>query len=60
MKLIRKQKGWTQSFVAEKIGLTITSVSDIENCKAKPSYEVLCKLEDLFEMDHRRLFSIHK
>lgn len=56
MKNMRIQKGWTQAYVAKYIGLTITHVSDIENGKSKPSYTVLCKLEDLFESSHRELF----
>lgn len=56
MKSMRIQKGWTQAYVAERTGLTITHISDIENRKSKPSYTVLCKLEDLFESSHRELF----
>lgn len=56
MKAERIKRGWTQKFVAENIQLTVTSVSDIENGKAKPSYKALCKLEDLFELTHRELF----
>lgn len=56
MKAERIKRGWTQKFIAEKVHLTVTSISDIENGKAKPSYKVLCELEDLFEMSHRELF----
>ncbi len=58
MKAERLKRGWTQKFVAEKVELTVTSISDIENNKAKPSYKVLCELEDLFELSHRELFSV--
>jgi len=56
MKEERIKRGWTQKKVADVVGLTTTAVSDIENGKAKPSYKVLCALEDLFELTHRELF----
>ena len=60
MKKERIGKGWTQKQLAEKTGLTPTAISDIENGKAKPSYKVLCMLEDLFGLTHRELFSLPK
>lgn len=56
MRSERLRRKWTQSFVAQIVGVTVTSISDIENGKAKPSYRVLCALEELFEMSHRDLF----
>ena len=56
MKKERIERGWTQKHVAETVHLTVTAISDIENGKAKPSYKVLCELEDLFELTHRDLF----
>ena len=53
----RIQRGWTQKYVAEKIGLTKTAVCDMETGKQKPSYTVLVKLEDLFKLNHRALFA---
>lgn len=50
--------GWAQSYVAKKIGLTRTAVHDIENGKQLPSYKVLVKLEDLFNLNHRELFKL--
>ena len=62
MKLIirqeREARGWTQEYVAQQIGLTKTSVHDIETGKQKPSYNVLVKLEDLFQRNHRQLFAV--
>ena len=52
----RIKRGWTQKKVADLLQLTTTAISDIENGKAKPSYKVLCELEDLFDMTHRELF----
>jgi DNA-binding XRE family transcriptional regulator len=47
----RKNRNWTQDFVAENIGLTRTAVHDIETGKQKPSYTVLLRLCKLFEVD---------
>lgn len=50
-------RGWTQSFVAEKIGTTKATVQMLETGQRKPSYDVLVKLLDLFEYnDPRKLF----
>ena len=42
---IRKSNGYTQEKIAEKIGVTVRYISDIEQDRAKPSYEVLVKIE---------------
>lgn len=47
---------WTQVYVAEKVGLTKAAIHDVETGRRKPSYEVLVKLEDLFNLSHRELF----
>jgi len=60
MLVIRKERlerAWTQKIVANYIGLTTTAVSDIENGKQRPSYSILCKIETLFGMSHKELFS---
>ncbi len=53
----RINRGWTQEYVALKIGLTKTAVHDIETGKQLPSYKVLVKLENLFGLTHRELFA---
>ncbi len=52
----RKAKGWTQEYVAAKIGISSEAVSMLETAQRKPSYDILVKLEDLFQMTHRELF----
>lgn len=52
----RIQRGWTQNYVAEKTGLSLTAIQKIETGQRKPSYDVLVKLEDLFGLTHRQLF----
>lgn len=51
----RINRNWTQSFVAEKIDTTKQTVQYLETGKIKPSYEVLVKLENLFNLSHRDL-----
>ena len=53
----RAARGWTQEFVAKQIGVTPELISMMENGQRRPSYEVLLKLEDLFQMNHRDLFA---
>lgn len=54
----RIKKGWTQQYVAERVGITAEAVQMIETNQRKPSYEVLIKLEDLFKKSHRKLFAV--
>ncbi len=60
MKLVLREerliRGWTQEYVAKKCGVSYQTVCDWENNRRKPSYDVLVKLEDLFELTHRQLF----
>ena len=53
----RIQRGWTQGFIGERVGLTKTAIHDIETGKQKPSYNVLVKLENLFGLSHRYLLA---
>jgi len=53
----RINKGWTLGHVADYVGITCQSVSAIEKGLTKPSYEVLCKLGQLFNLSHQELFA---
>lgn len=57
LKQIRKCNGYTQEKLAEKIEVSVRYVSDIEQDKAKPSYEVLIKICNLFEITLDQIFS---
>lgn len=52
----RIKRNWTLGYVSKVVGVTVSTVHDIETGRSKPSYEVLVKLENLFKMPHRRLF----
>ena len=51
----RINRHWTQTFVAEKINTTKQAVQYLETGKIKPSYKVLVKFENLFNLSHRDL-----
>lgn len=52
----RIKRGWTEREVAERLGITKGALHNIETGHRKPSYDVLVKLENLFHMNHRKLF----
>lgn len=54
----RKQREWTLEFVSKKVGTSKQTIQRIEMLKRKPSYDVLVKLEELFNKPHIELFSI--
>lgn len=54
----RISRGWTRKYVAKQVGLTSDAICLIETGRRKPSYKVLVKLEDLFQLGHRELFRI--
>lgn len=47
----RESKGWSQLFVAEKIGITNTVLSNYERDYRDPDTETLTKLADLYDVD---------
>lgn len=49
IKRLRKQKGWSQTELAEKIGSHLSHVNRIETGKYKPSVDVLVKIADVFD-----------
>lgn len=55
MRQERVSRGWSREYVAEQTGVTAEAIRLIENGERNPSYPVLVKLEDLFQMSHREL-----
>lgn len=53
----RIQRGWTAKYVGEQTGISAEAIRLIETDQRKPSYAVLVKLENLFEMTHLELFA---
>lgn len=52
----RIKRGWSCEYVAGKSGLTAEAIRLIETGERNPSYPVFVKLEDLFNLNHRKLF----
>ena len=48
VKKLRKARGWTQTELGEKIGVSKNSISAWEQGKSEPKGESLSKLADLF------------
>lgn len=57
MRQERISRRWTQEFVSSQLGISSEAVSMLETGQRKPSYEVLVKLENLFQMPHRKLLA---
>ena len=54
---IRKSNGYTQEKLAEEIEVSVRYISDIEQDKSKPSYEVLIKICNVFQISLDQFFS---
>lgn len=54
---IRRSNGYTQERLAEKIEVSVRYVSDIEQDRANPSYEVLIRFCNLFKVSMDQIFS---
>ena len=53
---IRKSNGDTQEKLAEKIEVSVRYVSDIEQDRANPSYEILIKFCNLYKIGMNQIF----
>lgn len=47
---LRKERGWSQSELGERVGVHIAHLSRLENGKSQPSVELLQKLARVFEV----------
>lgn len=50
IKALRESNNYTQSFVAEKLGIRQSSYNKYESGKARPEYENLVKLSRLYDV----------
>lgn len=50
LKYERLRKGWTQQELADKVGVTKSTIHRIETQQRKPSYDVLISLRTLFDL----------
>lgn len=52
----RKKKGFTQKYMAEKLNITISFYSQIENKKKRLYYDTAIQIADIFNMHPDQLF----
>lgn len=57
LQTIRKSNGYTQERLAESIEVSVRYISDIEQDRAKPSYEILIRICNLFQITLDQIFS---
>jgi transcriptional regulator with XRE-family HTH domain len=50
VKRIRKERGWSQAELADKIGAHLNHVSKIENSKYMPSFDTVQKLAEVLQV----------
>ena len=55
LKQIRLENKWTQQYVADKIGITKSAYSNIENQNRSPSLKVAIQLQNLFGLSSEKL-----
>ena len=56
LKKLRKKKGITQKQIAEKLDITVSFYSQIENKKKKLYYDTAIKIADIFNMHPDDIF----
>ena len=57
LKMIRKSNGYTQEKLAESIDVSVRYISDIEQDRSMPSYEVLIRICNIFKISLDQVFS---
>ena len=50
LRRLRTERGFTQSGLAEKLGVSKQNISDWENGKSETSFEILTKIAKLFDV----------
>lgn len=56
----RKENGYTQKEIAEKLGIAQSNVSDWENDVSRPEYENLTKLASVYGVTVGELLGVEK
>ena len=55
LKQNRLENKWTQQYVADKIGITKSAYSNIDNQNRSPSLKVAIQLQNLFSLSIEKL-----
>ncbi len=56
IKSLRDAKGWTQEYLAEKMGISTQYLSGIERGKENPTFDMLMKFSDALKVEMWELF----
>lgn len=56
MKALRRERGWSQSELAERVGVSRNSIISIENGRFDPSLPLAFDLADAFGMKIEEIF----
>lgn len=56
LKQLRKEKGYTIYDMANKLGITGSYYSQLENKKKRLFYDMACKISDIFNMKPDSIF----
>jgi putative transcriptional regulator len=56
LKDLRIERGWTQSEIAQKLGISRQSVHAIESGKSDPSLALAFRIASLFELSVEQIF----
>ena len=57
LKMIRRSNGYTQEKLAESIDVSVRYISDIEQDRSMPSFEVLIRICNIFKISLDQVFS---
>ena len=57
LKMIRKSNGYTQERLAEKVDVSVRYISDIEQDRSMPSFEVLIRICNVYKISLDQIFS---
>ena len=60
LKEIRQERCMTQKQLADKLKVTETSIRDWENRGHEPSYEMLCKIANIFDVTVGQLLGVEE
>ena len=54
LKAFRERKGWTLAEVSRRTGITVSTLSKVENGRVSLNFEKLSRLSAGLELDHRQ------
>lgn len=57
LQIERKKRGWTQLYVASRVGISCRSYQNYESGRRDPQLTTANRLQDLFRIDQRELLS---